>query len=475
MTNFRPEFPAFAFVDIETTGGNLERDRITEVGIVSMQDGVESRWEHLINPETLIPYNIQVLTGISPAMVQEQPTFRELAQLILDQLQDKIFVAHNARFDYGFLRVAFKRIGIDFRPKILCTVKLSRFLFPEQTRHNLDTLIAVHQLKVLARHRALGDAELLRQFWDCCMTQFGVSKMQEAIDHLLPQQSLPPNIDEAMIKDLPDTPGVYLFYADNRRLLYIGKSNSIRGRVLSHFSSALRIRKEMKLAMQVKDIDWIETAGEVGALLLESKLIKEKLPSMNIRLRKSTDLCAWQLLLNHDGILVPKLVRHQDLSPGRQENLYGLFYGRSEAIKTLQVLAKKHTLCEGLLGLEKLLPQKSCFGYQVKQCLGICVGQESILSYHDRLLHALYKYRVGIWPYKTAIGIREAHVVHVIDHWCYLGTAIDESEIFELLNSGIPEFDLDIYKIVKKSLGKMGPGKIIPLPKPAQTTEFESY
>ena len=123
-----------------------------------------------------------------------------------------------------------------------------------------------------------------------------------------------------------------------------------------------------------------ETIIDKSWTLEESKLIKEKLPSMNSRLRKSTDLCAWQLLLNNDGILVPKLVRHQDLSPGRQENLYGLFYGRSEAIKTLQALAKKHTLCEGLLGLEKLLPQKSCFGYQVKQCLGICVGQESILS-----------------------------------------------------------------------------------------------
>jgi len=97
------------------------------------------------------------------------------------------------------------------------------------------------------------------------------------------------------------------------------------------------------------------------------------------------------------------------------------------------------------------------------------------LSYHERLLHALYKYRVGIWPYKTAIGIREAQVVHVIDHWCYLGTAIDESEDFELLNSGVPEFDLDIYKIVKKSLGKMGSGRIVPLPKPAQAAEYESY
>ena len=155
------EFPTLAFVDIETTGSHYDRDRITEVGIKTLhQDQVEV-WESLLNPQIFIPQNIQRLTGISPQMVESQPDFSELAHELYRQLENKVFVAHNARFDCGFLRASFKRIGIDFKPKVLCTVKLSRHLFPEQKRHNLDTLIQVHDLKVSSRHRALGDADLL--------------------------------------------------------------------------------------------------------------------------------------------------------------------------------------------------------------------------------------------------------------------------------------------------------------------------
>lgn len=145
MTSF---YPTLAFVDIETTGSHFERDRITEIGIKTLGDGHESIWESLINPETFIPLNIQRLTGISPQMVAGQPTFEDLALTIKQELEEKIFVAHNARFDYGFIKASFKRVGIYFRPKVLCTVKLSRLLFPEQARHNLDTIINAHSLSV---------------------------------------------------------------------------------------------------------------------------------------------------------------------------------------------------------------------------------------------------------------------------------------------------------------------------------------
>ncbi|MFM7631863.1 MAG: PolC-type DNA polymerase III [Betaproteobacteria bacterium] len=169
MNSPQTDFPVLAFVDIETTGGNSERDRITEIGIRTLVHGKESVWESLLDPQTFIPENIQRLTGITPDMVAGRPTFDEVAQQIKQELEGKIFVAHNARFDYGFIKAAFKRLGMDFRLKVLCTVKLSRLLFPNQARHNLDTIVAAHGLNVTARHRALGDAHHMQAAALACL------------------------------------------------------------------------------------------------------------------------------------------------------------------------------------------------------------------------------------------------------------------------------------------------------------------
>jgi DNA polymerase-3 subunit epsilon len=457
---------SLAFVDIETTGSNYERDRITEVGIKTLYPDHVEVWESLFNPQVFIPQNIQHLTGISPAMVEGQPDFSELAHELYRQLEDKIFVAHNARFDYGFLKASFKRLGIDFKPKVLCTVKLSRHLFPEQKRHNLDTLIQVHGLKVSARHRALGDADLLFQFWQICEKEFGLDKLLAAIDYVTTNTSLPAHIDKDLVNQIPDAPGVYIFYAENKTPLYIGKSIAMRSRVLNHFQNTLTNRKETKLAMQIRDIDWIETSGDLGALLLESKLIKERLPSMNIKLRKSKDLCAWQLQGGVDGMegtLIPSLVTQRHLLPGIQDNLFGLFYSKREAHQCLMSIAKRHELCEVVLGLEKRVEQKPCFGYQVKQCKGACIGIEKITQHNLRLKLALEAFKVKIWPYSGPIAIAEGEQMHVIDRWCYLGSAINQDELYELASDGEAEFDLDIYKILKKKLSIIPSRQIIHL------------
>jgi DNA polymerase-3 subunit epsilon len=192
---------------------------------------------------------------------------------------------------------------------------------------------------------------------------------------------------------------------------------------------------------------------------------------MNIKLRRSKDLCAWQLSVNEYGVLTPQLVRHDDLRPGVQEDLYGLFYSRREALQTLQNLAKKNQLCEGLLGLEKILPGKSCFGFQVKQCFGACIGEEPLEKYHLRLRSVLTKFKVDIWPHSGPIGIQEGKSLHIIDQWCYLGSAMNEDEVYELLSSGKAEFDVDIYKIITKYLRKLPRQKIINLQRMHQDPE----
>lgn len=452
MDNQQDTYPKLAFVDIETTGSHFDRDRITEIGIKTLANDQIQVWEQLINPHTFIPQNIQRLTGISPQMVENQPSFEQIARELKQELEGKIFIAHNARFDYGFIKASFKRIGIDFKPKVLCTVKLSRLLFPDQPRHNLDTIIHAHGLSVSARHRALGDADLLLQFWRVCESKFGKEKLNEVIHQLIGNPSLPPNIDKELIDAIPDGPGCYIFYGDNKTPLYIGKSISLRSRVMGHFQGALTQRKEMKLSLQIRDIDWIETSGELGALILESSLIKERMPSMNIKLRRSKDLCGWSLVEDAFGVLTPVMVTHHQLAPGLQDNLYGLFYSKREAHSCLKAMAKKYHLCEALLGLEKRVEGKSCFGYQVKQCGGACLNLTPINLHNLQLKTALELFKVQVWPYSGAIAIKEGGEMIVVDKWCYLGTAINQDELYELAESGEAEFDLDIYKILKKAL-----------------------
>jgi len=466
------EFPIFAFVDIETTGSNPDRDRITEIGIKTLANGQESIWECLVDPQTFIPQNIQRLTGITPDMVAGRPRFDELALSIKKELEGKIFVAHNARFDYGFIKASFKRLGMDFRPKVLCTVKLSRMLFPQQARHNLDTIATVHGLKIVARHRALGDADLLLQFWRVCEKTFGQARLLEAVSQLVGSASLPPNIDQSDIDAIPDAPGCYIFYGEHNASLYIGNSLSMRSRVMSHFQSALTVRKEMKLSQQVHRIDFIETGGELSALILESKLIKEHMPSTNIKLRRSTDLCAWQLRKEPTGLQRPFLITHKHLQPGLQEDLYGLFYNKKEAKGYLDAVAQKYQLCGALLGLEKVEEGKPCFGYQVKRCQGACIGKISLEVHNLQLQAALRLYKVQSWPFDGAIAIKDGNSMVVIDKWCYLGSASNHDELYDLAKSKDLDFDLDIYKIVKKAINGSHKSNVVKLF--GANIEFES-
>lgn len=166
------------FVDIETTGGNANRDRITEVAILKMRGGeLVSEWSTLVNPLTYIPESIQHLTGINDEMVRDLAPFQEIYKDIFERLENCVFVAHNARFDYDFLKNEFKRCDKIFRAPVLCTVKLSRNLFPQHRRHNLDSIMDRHGLQCSARHRAMGDAKVLFDFMKTYMTPLSLNKL----------------------------------------------------------------------------------------------------------------------------------------------------------------------------------------------------------------------------------------------------------------------------------------------------------
>ncbi|MCK9609498.1 MAG: exonuclease domain-containing protein [Methylomonas sp.] len=442
-----------AFVDLETTGGSATKDRITEIGIVLVDDDGVQEWSQLVHPQMRIPLFIEQMTGISNAMVENAPTFEQVATEVDALLRGRLFIAHNARFDYGFLKNEFKRVGMAFKPQVLCTVKLSRTLYPQHHRHNLDSLIERHQLTAKERHRALADAQLIHQFWQHANQQFSSNALEATVKNLVQRSSLPSQLDANLVHELPEGPGVYLFYGENDLPLYIGKSVNIRQRVLSHFAADHRHAKEMSLSQQTKRIEWIETGGELGALLTEAKLIKQMTPVHNQRLRRKNALCAWQLEQKQNQLL-PRLTWANDLDFGTQENLYGLYSNQRDAQKALRNLAEQHQLCLGVLGLEKIGSGKPCFAHQLKRCRGACVGKESGLEHATRLLTAMSKLKLASWPYPGAIGIREEDDLHVIDHWCYLGTAHSDDEVHALLEQGRPAFDRDTYMTLVKALKK---------------------
>jgi DNA polymerase-3 subunit epsilon len=458
--------PAFladglAFVDIETTGGPAQRASITEIGIVEVDESGVREWVSLVRPEMRIPPHIERLTGITNDMVADAPPFEEVADAVFDRLDGRLFVAHNARFDHGYLRAAFRRLGMDIRPRVLCTVKLSRRLFPDQRRHSLDHLVERHRLDAGTRHRALGDAQLLWQFWQRLHERFASATIAAAVRELIGQPSLPPHLEPKALESLPDGPGVYLFYGDNALPLYVGKSRHLRSRVMAHFSADHRSDRELSLSQQVRRIEWIETAGELGALLKEAELVKALQPTHNRQLRRSRELCTWRLGRDLLGDWRLELVRAADLDLGRQDDLYGFFRSRREATSQLRALAAAHALCPPLLGLERHVPGQRCFTHQVRKCHGACTGAESPQAHGLRLIAALHALKVRSWPCDGPVGIREGGTLHVVDGWRYLGAASDDDTLAAILAAGRPSFDLDIYRILVKAMDRLQP--LVPL------------
>ena len=266
--------PDLVFLDIETTGGSHTRDRITEVALIKIEDGkIATIWETLINPSIPIPRNITGLTGISDAMLKDAPKFEEIAGDLYSHLEGTVMTAHNSRFDYGFLKSEYKRMGGTLRLRTLCTVKLSRTLYPHVQGHSLDAIMQRFGLITQARHRGMGDAQLLLDFLEAAKLDLGSVKVLEAISLQLKGPTLPAGIDDSFLEEIQDVPGVYLFYDDTNLPLYIGKSIKLKTRVLNHFASDHVTATKMELAQKVKRVEWKETAGELGALLLEAKLM----------------------------------------------------------------------------------------------------------------------------------------------------------------------------------------------------------
>ncbi|MDD5478764.1 3'-5' exonuclease family protein [Rhodoferax sp.] len=452
--------PCYVLLDLETTGGNATRDRITEIAAVRMEGGLEvARWSTLVNPEAPISGFIEQLTGISNAMGANAPCFGDVANQLMTLLKGAVLVAHNVRFDHGFLLHEFERAGTPLRIKTLCTVRLSRLLYPQFKSHGLDAIMQRHGINTSARHRAMGDVEVMQSWLTQAQAELGADTVQRHAQTLLQSSAaLPPQL-ETPVADIPDTPGVYLFYGESKLPLYVGKSIKLRSRIMSHFQAAGRNPREMRIAQDIRRIEWQPTAGELGALLLEARLVKELQPLHNRQLRRESALCAWRLDANPAARPLLTLVRGKDLQPQAFGSLYGPYRSKNQALLHLRELAQAQGLCLQALGLES--GKGRCFGHQTGHCQGVCCGEEAPQRHHLRLQLALTSHKLQVWPYAGVVGLREHDPrtertdIHLFDQWCHLATVHSDDELADALHTrthAALAFDLDTYRLALKHL-----------------------
>lgn len=433
----------YTIVDVETTGMSGNFDRIIEIGMIRVEKNkIVDKFETLVNPQTHVSPFIESFTGISARALEEAPVFETIKNRIFELLDSAIVVAHNARFDYSFLKSEMKRVGISYNSKTLCTVKLSRNLFPQYKSHSLESIIDRFGLDPGTRHRAYSDAYALWQFLRYLRKNISAKKLEKIIKILLRSSYAGNPQIEKQIEELPETAGVYIFYDEKNIPLYVGKSKNIKERVISHFTSDYQSPNELSLTKSVKRLDHSKTAGELGALILESRIIKELSPVFNrkLKVKKKLTILVKEMIKGKFLTLKPQVV--DSLDGSGFEKVFGVFKSKVSAKEALRNLAKKYTLCPKILGLDE--GTGSCFEYKLGRCRGACIGREKNTLHNARFIIAYEENKqFRSWPYAGPIEIVEKN---------------EEDELFEsfiidkwrLKDPG--SFDLDIYKIISSFL-----------------------
>ncbi len=372
----------YAIIDIETTGGSARIEKITEVALY-LHDGekITGEFVTLVNPERSIPYFITNLTGITNEMVEDAPRFYEIAKTIVELTEGRAFVAHNARFDYSFIRQEFKSLGFNFRRKIIDTVTLSRKLFPGHRSYSLGNICRDLKIKINGRHRASGDALATVKLFEMLLEKdreiYGVRSNLIRNTRL---SKLNPSLDISKIDLIPDEPGIYYFYNETGELIYIGKSRNLQQRISTHLSNNTTNRA-MEMRDLIADIDWEITGSELIALLRESFEIKENKPLYNRAQRRSGFQWAIFSFMDNNGYLN---FRYGQTNSG--ENPLSVFSTRDRAKSRLEGIVETYELCQKLSGLYEA--DGACFQYHVGICKGACCGNETPKKYNERACKA---------------------------------------------------------------------------------------
>lgn len=454
----------YAVVDLETTGSKPARNRIIEIAIyIHNGKRVIEHFSSLVNPHRYIPPFIQAFTGITNAMVEEAPDFEEIRDQVAALTRHRIFVAHNVRFDYGFLRQEFKRCGEVFHRQQLCTVRLSRSVFPGQRSYSLGKLCQQLEIPINHRHRAEGDAAATVQLLEQILKKSSESAIKQQIQDELKGVRLPANYSWEKLNALPEDHGVYYFLNAKNQVIYIGRSKQIRKRILSHFSRDLRSSRAQAMKNAVKDIQTQRTGNDLIASLLESRAIKTYMPEFNRAQRRKRYRYGLFENTGADGIRTLEVrLLNQQQNPLKQ------FTRRSSAEAYLAELAITYGLC-----LKHANLQQNPFGCHTAaskaECIMGCPLRDGDANnYEERLDKALQPFH---YPYPNFLIIGqgryepEVSVVAIQDN-CYQGFGFvespetDDPEILqEQISKGLEE--TDAYQLIISYLRQNQNAKVI--------------
>ncbi len=375
----KPPFGGFrgpyTIIDVETTGrGN----KMTEISIFKY-DGkkVVDEFTSLVNPEALIPNHITALTGIDNAMVANAPLFAEIAQDILEITEGAIFVAHNVNFDYNIIRNEFKAIGIDFRRKKLCTVRLSRNLIPGLRSYSLGKLCNSLSIQISDRHRARGDAEATVILFELLLAQEAAeATFTKFLKRDSKEATLPPHLPTTVFDAIPNGTGVYYFRNKKGKVIYVGKAKNLKKRVLGHFYD--KSEKELNLCRETADIDFELSGSELIALLMEDAAIKHHYPQYNKASKRPAKRYAVFSYQDRGGVL--HLAFNQfNLAP----NPLIIFYNLRDCRLFLEQLCSLFELCPKYCHLQEGVQE--CSHFWIDTCRGVCKTEEAIETYNERV------------------------------------------------------------------------------------------
>jgi DNA polymerase III subunit epsilon len=389
----------FIAVDTETNGLARERCELTEVGAVLVGGGeLHDRWSSLVGVSAPLSPGIQRFTGISQAMVDHAPPPEAVLPELARRLRGRVLIAHSARFDLGVLRQAFSRAALDWpNPPVLCTVALARRFAPLQRRRGLATLADALGVEVETTHRALPDAETCARVFCALFSRLcaHAATIAEAVAILAPRRARsarpkdrgagrrPPE-RRPDLSSLPRDPGVYIFRDADGRPLYVGKSVCLRTRARAHFATPAA------WTGQAEHVDYQATESELGALLLEDRLIKAMRPPGNVRGKRSAD--GYVYLRCRLDIPFPILEVAREPAGGHAVTV-GPVRGRAVAAELVEQLNSLF----GLRHCGRTLPRRthpSAYG-QMGRCLSPCLGDLDPNLYRERLDAALHLFVDG--------------------------------------------------------------------------------
>ncbi len=413
----------YAIVDIETTGGYAENHRVTEIAILH-HDGMQitHRYQTLINPGRRVPLFITGLTGITNEMVREAPLFEEVAEDIYEQLRDRVFVAHNAQFDYGFLKKELEEAGIAWSSRKLCTVKLSRKIVPGLDSYSLGRLAESLGVTIEDRHRAGGDAEATARIFDLLLKRDDGGVIARALKRGSGETILPPNLRREDYDALPPLPGVYYFLDGRGQVIYVGKAVNIRKRIAGHFTGEASEWNRSNIRNEIHGIKFELTGNELVALLHEAQEIQARWPRYNLAQKARSEQWGIFDYFDRNGYR-----RFAINAVSRQTAPLFAFTSKSAVWSTLWAKVKEFELCPKLAGLQTA--KGPCYAHQSGTCRGACEGKEETEAYNRRAAAMLDSMKE---PGISAAILGEGrspgeHSVILVDQGRYMGFAFVDS------------------------------------------------